>query len=151
MPASRHERIIRWSGAASARRGSRESAGGRSGRRSTLLSQLAGEHRRRDQLLEGGPAVPALFHVGADEVLPEVVVDDVAAIALGEFELLLGALGRGQSVLLQPGFGLVASHLAVEIAARDFARRVADRGGEAADAMKAVGLLWIESRQREEH
>ncbi len=38
----------------------------------------------RDQLLEGGPAVRAFFDVGADEVQAEVIVDDVAAIVLGE-------------------------------------------------------------------
>src|SRR6185503_4883744 len=66
------------------------------------------QSRRRNQPGELTPAIGAArFDVGRNHVLPEVVVDDVAAVLVDEPHALLGPRARIETVLLVPvGRGL---------------------------------------------
>src|SRR5687767_11736210 len=117
--------------------------------------QPSGQAGRGQQARELAPAhvgtgggAAARFHVRADHVLSQRVVEDVAAVLVEEADALARALGGHQRVLLQPRGRRGGVHRPVEVPPRGVVRGVGELLDQVPDAVVFVRALGVETGER---
>src|SRR5687768_10005650 len=115
-----------------------------------ILLEAGRQPWRRQQLSKFLPAARGIaprcaFDVLRDHVLPEVVVDDVAAVLIEEADPLLGARARHQGVALEPGSRLYRVDLLVDVATGGLVARIRELVHEGLRFVVLTGAVRIES------